>query len=456
MSDLVRYSKIEKKLSLRFLKKKYRDSDNTILYDVGSSKHELINYCLLDDIKNLVIDSTKTAGVNIPNMQAENIFFSGYDNLGGITIPYNAMKINGRGYYFYWTESYPSKIKQINIITKDGIKTINVDNLKDFQINKRKYIASTTIIYEDNKKIMEYIIDKEEKIKEHKLTYFLNKDDVKNNSINMSDYIDYEEILVDINNDIRVKDIIVDKTCMQNLYKFYDAISYIHYDRLVIIDNDEMKLHPDKTIFYNNSIKHIDIFQDTNNVFYMVYKKEKIIYMENNKIKVIDIKKMYDENVVDINIYIEDHNGKHDPIIIIKYKNNKTKIITLNEEIEIDKLFNEFNLIYIDKYYSNKKEVKYYLENNDWYDILKDKKNIYYNKFFKNIYNDYLMFLDSIKDLHNKGFNYKAIRYLYENHFDNIINQENDNSYLLEMSNEEIDKFNELGSIYVKRKSLKK
>jgi len=298
--------------------------------------------------------------------------------------------------------------------------------------------------------------DKKEKIKEHKLTYFLNKDDVKNNSINMSDYIDYEEILVDINNDIRVKDIIVDKTCMQNLYKFYDAISYIHYDRLVIIDNDEMKLHPDKTIFYNNSIKHIDIFQDTNNVFYIVYKKEKIIYMENNKIKVIDIKKMYDENVVDINIYIEDHNGKHDPIIIIKYKNNKTKIITLNEEIEIDKLFNEFNLIYIDKYYSNKKEVKYYLENNDWYDILKDKKNIYYNKFFKNIYNDYLMFLDSIKDLHNKGFNYKAIRYLYENHFDNIINQENDNSYLLEMSNEEIDKFNELGSIYVKRKSLKK
>lgn len=455
MSDLVRYSKIEKKLSMRFLKKKYRDSDNTILYDVGFSKHELINYCLLDDIKNLVIDSTKTDGVNIPNIQAENIFFSGYDNLGGITIPYNAMKINGRGYYFYWTESYPSKIKKINIITKDGVKTINVDNLKDFQIDKRKYIASTTIIYEDNKKIMEYIIDKEEKIKEHKLTYFLNKDDLKNNLINMSDYIDYEEILVDINNDIRVKDIIVDKTCMQNLYKFYDAISYIHYNRLVIINNDEMKLQPDTTILYNISAKDIEVFQSENNIFYILYKKEKIIYMDNNKIKVIDKNKILkDKNVEDIEFYLEERNGKHKPLVIIKYKDNKTKIITLEEEIEINKLFNEFNLIYISKYYNNNpNEARFYLEHNDWYNLF--KIIMYFGK-FKDIYYDYLIFLDNIKDLHKKGFSYKAIRYLYENHFDNIINQENDNSYLLEMSNEEIDKFNELGNIYVKRKSLKK
>lgn len=455
MSDLVRYSKIKKKLNMRFLKKKYRDSDYTILYDVGFSKCDLINYYLLGDIKNLVIDSTKTDGVNIPNIQAENIFFSGYDNLGGITIPYDEMKINGRGYYFYWTESFPSKIKKINIITKDGVKSINVDNLKDFQIDRRKYIASTTIIYEDNKKIMEYIIDKEEKIKEHKLTYFLNKDDVKNNSINMSDYIDYEEILVDINNDIRVKDIIVDKTCMQNLYKFYDAISYIHYNRLVIINNDEMKLQPDTTILYNISAKDIEVFQSENNIFYILYKKEKIIYMDNNKIKVIDKNKILkDKNVEDIEFYIEEQNGKHKPLVIIKYKNDITKIISLEEEIEVNKLFNEFNLMYISKYYNNKQnEARCYLEDNDWYSLF--KIIMYFGK-FKDIYNDYLVFLDNIKDLRNKGFNYKAIRYLYENHFDNIIIQENDNSYLLEMSNEEIDKFNELGSIYVKRKSLKK
>jgi len=455
VSDLVRYSKIQKKLSMRFLKKKYKESDYTILYDVGFSKHSYVNIYLLKDIKNLVIDSTKTDGINLPCIQAENIFFSGYDNLGGITIPYEAMKANGREYYFYWCEEHPSKIKKINIITKNGVKTIDVDNLENFQTSKRKYIASFSFTYENDKKVMEYIIDKEENIKEKKLAYLLDESDINNNSINMKDYIDYEEIVLDIDNNIRVKDLIIDKTCMKDLYKLYDVISYAHYDRLVIIDNDEMKLHPETTILYNTSIKDIEIYQDPNNIFYIVYKKEKIIYMDNNKIKVIDIKKIYDENIVDINIYIEEHNGKHDPIIIIKYRNNSTKIIKFNKIIELDELYMDYALYKFDTYFNDDKKIKKLIRKNDFYTMF-EKKYIDFYK-IEMIYSYYLEFIKKINELKNKGFSNDAIKYLYENHFDNIIDLDDENKINLnDITNEEIDKFNELGNIYIKRKKLNK
>ena len=186
MNNLIKYSQIKKKGNLIFLKKKYNKTNNTILYDIGLSDDETNSLLKHKNLKNLVIDTNTHNGINIHNTSAENIYFLDSEKLGGITIPYNKIIANDRGYYFSWNRKNPSNINKINIIGNE-VKTIDVNNLESVEItwgnNYHVYIE-----VEDKKSIIKYIINTLKNIKTIKITYFITKDDITNCSS-----CDYEE-----------------------------------------------------------------------------------------------------------------------------------------------------------------------------------------------------------------------------------------------------------------------
>jgi len=447
MPKLVKYSKIEKRYSLKHIKKIYEKNDYTVLYDVVNS-NESINHHLLDDIKNLVIDVNHIKRCNISNISAKNIYFLNHPNMGGITIPYDFLKDDYRTYNLEWNGDNHSKIDKINIITSNGVKTINVSNLERLAIQNYKFSKSFSIDIIDMKRHIELTIDQDEKIDEIQHTYYLNQSDIKNDSIELKEFMSYDEI--ELAENFKVKNLIIDNTCMKDFYKFYDVFCDLKYDNLIINNNNQMKLIPNTIKLSNKNIKDIEIFQDFNKKFYILYKREMLIFLDNNDIKIIDMNKLNNEKKIENKkIYLEEFIGRQNPIMIIKYKHNKTEIIRFNITIKINKLFNIFCIRYASEYFykNNIDEVTKLLSNNDWYTLF-EKHGLNFNKLQK-MYIDFLVFCDRIKNLHRKGFSYKAIRYFFENHFDNII----EGKYF-DITDDEIEKFNDLGSIYVKRKKV--
>lgn len=348
MPELVRYSKINKKGLSYFDHKKYIKSDCSILFDKYDNEHSNHDYINSLYINNLILERGCNAKIRYTN--AKNIYIENEINFGGITLPYTYMLKNNPYFEFSWNKEYPSYINKINIIYENedktiNIKTININNVEKIIITVLEYTLKIAI--ENNNSKIEYSIDELGQERTKKTSSEISENDIKDNTLNLSDYLDYESIYYNNFNTLNVDTLILDKECLKKLDKIKSAFTYIKFNNLKIIDSNEMKLFPQILNINKEEIDIINILEDGNRNYYInIYGHDrKIIYLDKEEnIKVYSKNDlMIDKRVEEVKFYLEDvfKRGINYPLILIKYKNNKHKLIMFDEEIIINKLLTE-------------------------------------------------------------------------------------------------------------------
>lgn len=455
MSKIVKYSKLKKRLNSKFNLSKKPKIINTMFLDEVKYENDLSdkgiyanNIVISKDVFNQDIDIRKTL--------ARNICFENYDNLGDITIPFsykNRLYISFEG---------KSKIKKINILLLD--KNIHIDlednvdriyisseyNSKDINLNINIDYKNKSILYE---------VDKKGNIIETKQSYTITSSDIRDNSINLCNLTEYHVLHYD---NLTVDTLIINKHYLEHIDKlrnFNDKLNYIpfhnriKFDKLRIIDDNEMKLNPIDVTF-NNGNYYSTTFIDGDIKYITIKNKNKcsIVYLDkNNTIKIIseeEIKK--DPNVK--KVYFDFFGGLFDSnsnLIIVKY-NNYYKVIDFDNEYIIDSLF----FILLTKkqnMYRLSESFEEYLNNYNLIDLF-DTCNIGKNTFIQ-MYNDYISYKKYIEKLKELGFSNKAIKYLFDKKIKSIITPYEEN--IKNITDTEIKCFNEIGEEYVKKKRLK-
>lgn len=452
-SDAFNYKMKKMRLSDKI---KYIKTDNTILLDknVDFSDSHLKDF--FPNLKNIALDEDKIKRyhTSIRYTLAENIYINNHDNLGGITLPYLYLFQNKVNIEIDNTDSYKSNIKILNIILNDRIETINVENFEKIEISSKGENIKIYISTKKYRKVL--IIDEDEIIKEKLLEYKLNEADIKNNTIDLRDYKEYEKI--DLNRGFKVSNLIITKDIFKKFFNYQYAIPHIYPKKLCIIDEDEMKLIQNSIDIRIDDEDTINWWrnEDDNWYIYIRGKEGKIIYIDtNDNLKILDAGELEkDKAVKDVTIlYSKGYFSNYGEVLmLVKLKNGNYNIFNFDEILKVDILFKKFLLLNLNKYNIKLEYMNEYLESDNWLvSFIKDNS---IDKFL-DIYDDYIIFKEHIDKLKGLGFSNKALTYLYDRKIDSIINTKYINC-VDEMDKEEIDEFNKLGEHYVKQKRLKR
>ena len=456
MKNEVKYSVFSKKKKSSIIPKN-RNFDTMILDDIYYQNKVEYNFDSLSNIKNLIIDHKIIKKITdkavwrdptqIYSSKAENIYYKNCANLGGITFPLNEIDDN-LIVNWGWGKEAQSNIKTINIITKNDVIKFN---MSDEYLRKVSFFVRTKedknilkLVIETRRYEKEYYIDEElglDKEATKTINYTYTERDLINDVLDLSNISSYNNVNFQY---LNIDTLIINKKDLDKIKNNNFINNHLFVKKIKVIDDNDMKLNPVIEIDFNNELyiyNHEYILnKDLNKL---------LLEIESKDIKVLDKKELLkDENAKDVEFIFDVCQ-----LIIIKYKNNNYKIIDLDKEYIFDKLFTKFFLMYIDSSLE-----KYYIQSEkilDWINIFKSGE--YENEDLEEIYSDYLIFKERIQKLLELGFSYKTLIYFYENRFDNMINT---NSYNLisikDISENEINNFNEIGKSYIKKKRLTK
>jgi len=447
MSKIIKYSKLNKKVMYTNLKK-----IDTILLDVSdfyNNKKKKLNESNI-----IIANGIKSRNIKILGTKASNICFQDYANLGDITIPFN---FSSRLFISF---DDPSKVKRINIVN-DKNTFIELDNdISNITIVKTQNNNIVCNVSYKNRTI-DYEIDVNGNIIETKRKYIITQNDIKENSLDMCPLSDYEYIYY---NSLSFDTLIINKSFLENIEKlnrfndperFIPYHNRIDYRNLIIRDDDEMRLTPNDIIFENIDSNKI-IFKKRKNINYISIennqKNHYIVYIDkNNNIKVINKNDLLNEDGVE-DVFFDFINNTSwvspTELIVIKYK-NYYKVLDFEKEYHIDLLFFKLLYNYSDKYFLSERQINYLCE----YDLVKFICYVNNKKIFLDIYNKYIEHKSYLEKLKKIGFTDASIKYLLDKKIDYIITPNMDN--LNNISETEINCFNEIGNDYVKKKVLK-
>ena len=447
-NKILKYSQVRKDLTKKQLGI-LRKSNETVLLDRNSySKYFLgVNILELNTliIKDQDIDYNKW---DIRNCTAKDIYFSSFSNLGGLTIPFDYIINNNVKMYFCWSNDIIAKgrLEIVNILLKDKTETIELNNLKEIELFSENGLIE--ILVETEKSRIKYTIDSLGIKQIKKMDYTVKNDDIKNDELDLRNYIEFENVHFDY---LKVNTLIINKEIIINKQNYYNLMESVKFNKLKIIDDSEMKLL--HNVFELNTDNRSNIYllkNPKNNKSFFVKKGDnfEIIFIDNkDEIKYIDKTLIdSDKKVIDSKLILDDSyfSDFAIPFIVVKYKNNKYKLIHNDVVYEITTLFKKFILLNQNKYIDIQ-DNKCLLEE-DYFKII----NSWGRNFF-DIYNDYLTFKDRISKLLKLGFSYKALIYLYDRKINGLINTLNKDIIDYDkIEDYEIQYYNEIGKKHVK------
>lgn len=442
MKNYINYKGLTKsELGLvKYSQLKHRNIDTIVLNELKYWDDVENTYDELKNIKTIIIDDKKIKNnaysdnyVAIQNTRAENIYFKDQDNLGGLTI--NVEKAR-HDIDLKWYRERQCKLKEINLVfpTKTekiilGNNIISIHLVSYFLENELKF----SLAIEDNKQKTNYsgninsgIIEKEYGF------YTYTSDNVKNDILDLREFEKAEKIYC---YNINVDTLLITKNILfGDIFKqqFDEKLSI---NKLKIIDENEMKLNPEIEVNFEGLIEIYDYFITDG-------EKTKFIYLDrNDDLKIIYKDKLLEnENIEDVEFIV----NSDCELILVKYKNKTCKIIDKYNEYIIDELFGDFLYLNINSYDFYEEEIphlKLYITNKEWDKPFKDK--ILDNNILGTIYDDYLKFIERIKELKKLGLKDKAIKYLISRKYDNLINTKSRNILdIKEIKKDEIELFN--------------
>jgi len=422
---------------IKYSQLKLRNIDTIILEENKYCDDVENKYEELKNIKNFIIVDKiyKERGDNsivIHNTRAENIFFKNQENLGGLTIPVEYLK---NDVYLEWYNNQKSNLKEINLIFPKQTEKIKLDEKPQrIEIYVRSYFKNKKnilIIIEGQYNEIIYQGDSISGITEKKYEKYTYCDkDVKDGVLDLTNIDNHSKFL-----NIDADTLIIKK---EDLFKSnfqYEFDEKLSINKIKILDKNEMKLNPEIEIIFNGLLETYDYFI-TNG------EKTEFIYLDkNNEIKVIYKDKLLeDENIEDVEFII----NSDCELLLIRYKNKKCKLIDENNEYLIDDLFGDYLYLNIDSYdfYEEEKPlIKKYIIDKEWNKLFIDK--IIDNNILCCIYDDYLKFIERIKELKKIGFKDETIKYLIYRKYDNLVNTKSKNILdIKEIGEHEVKLFN--------------
>lgn len=417
-------------------------------------------YPSLKDIVILKKYIKEYSNIRICDNNAENIYYEKEDNLGGITIPYEMLLKNHTSITIE-NEKVESNIKKLNILINDKILTFDIkDKMEKLEISladvsgpKDKVMI---ISLNTNKEEIKYLIDKNGEYIERKKIYKISGDDIKDGVLDIRELISYNKIIAD---NLNINTLIINKEYLENIDKL-DFLKWnsknndnIKIEKLRIIDHDDMRLMPfDKTFLcYEN--RNLVSKAKYNYVCLKIEEEEVLIYLDDkNNIKIIKKSELLKNKDIDDVIFrfidtVSSYNhGRKLSLILVKYKNGMYKVIDFDEIYDITEMFTNF--VCLKDGYLNYDEKLSLKQENDWIKIFNSGE--FENYTFYRMINDYEKYKKYLKKLNDIGLSEDAINYLFNRNINSILL--NDTDFNIEdLSEKEIDTFNELGEHYTKK-----
>jgi len=448
MSNIVSYSKLNKKLNSKLNILKQPKIVNNMLLDADKFDNKFYIHGIY--INNIIIaKSLLNKDVNIYGTDAKNIYFENCENLGDITIPFG---IKGNLYISFKENN---KIKKINILNKKNISIDLEDNVENINIRKDEEIK--IIVQYKNKRII-YVVDRNN-IYEIKDQYKLTDKDLCDDSLNLCNLCEYNSFDFEY---MTINTLIINKHYLENIKKivnfnksalrFRPYHSVIKFEKLRIIDDNEMLLKPIDITFDNGSYMKTT-FCDADYKYIKIEEKDNCVLIfldKNNNIKILEENEMKKQAGVE-KVYFDFHGGlfeNYSNLVVVKYK-DYYKIIDFEKEYIVNSLFFELISKITNKYNASPALIEA-LEN---YDLIRmfDNCDISKNRFLE-MYEDYTFYKNYLVKLKELGFTNASIKYLLDKKIESIIFPNEDN--LKEISETEVKCFNEIGEDYVKKKRL--
>lgn len=459
MPKVIKYSELDNKLKkilhLSITKFDTIYLDNPHYYIENDKYIKNLNTIIIS--KNMIENVYDNLKILLPYVK--DIYVEGYDNLGGITIPYNVIK---KDFKLFIKFEENTEIKKLNILNdKNSIIKLDkdIEYLEIFKVYKDEVI----IYIKYKKRKLKYTIDNLGNINEVKDTYIIDDSDIKDGTLDLTNLTEYVKLSFPRKN---INTLIINKHYIEFPNKLYFLSSsrkytpfhdYMNFNKLRIVDDNNMKLLPIDKTFDISSNKKIYFISDGNKYIYIKNEKEDnntLIYVDkNNNIKILERKEMLtNPDIIEVIINYRDSELIHNSsprLILIKYKDYYI-IKDFDKEYKLDNSFFKLLSVSAEQFFCSNKLIEA-LKNNDLITIF--NSNEFYYKLFYEMYNEYLKYKNYIDRLISLGFTNDAIEYLFDRKFNTIINP--DENILSEIENIEIKHFNEIGEYYIKKKRKK-
>jgi len=453
-NTILKYSDISNGFSKSQYIKKYNKSNNTILLD-SQNFYNIWATELLTDIKTLIIDEEmlKKYVVSINNCAAHNIYIDNHNNLGNITIPFDFIVTNKINIKFVWNIISRMNINKINIEVNDRIIEIECDSIRNIKIYEEN--NKLLISVEDYNSLILYEINNMGKVRKNFKVRNITKEDIKDDILDLREFNKYDKLYF---NTLKFNKLIINKRIIMNLDKYDSIFSSLVFDKLEIIDDNNMKLFPSNLFFLINGGKIRKYKSDYYGWFLYKSKGNKgvIIYVNNNDDVILLDKKYLSNkyNAEEIKFVLETNNNYGEFLIIFKNNNNNYKIIKNDKIYELTDEFKKFLLLNSDIYLTE--NLINYLKCDDWFNVI--TTGYIRNRSFLTVYNEYLNYKNRLKKLNNIGLSNNAIKYLYDRKINAIINTKvsDDLVDLKDIKRFEIEYYNKIGEEYVRVKKLKR
>lgn len=456
LDPILRYSSVDVGMT-RKEDKQYKKSDNTLILDKDTyfRRSGEVNYT---DLKTLIIDPeiSKNEVFIIDKCSATSIYIKNNKNLGDITIPFDYCLKNKMFLRFIWNKIERTKINKVNIVFEDFVKTIESELIEKIEINADNNIMSVNIKNHDS--LIDYEINELGEVKKEYETRKIYKEDINNNILDLREFQKYKKVCFNIEESFNFDKLIINKNIIKNINKFENIFNKLNFNKLQIIDDDDMKLLPKTITIETKDYKVEDCYNknfgaflkiDNDLITDIVYinKNDEVVFLNDDYLKL-------KYGMKEAKIEVENYLGETRYLIIMIDNNDNFKVL-INEKIyEIDEEFKNFILLNSENYFSY--NPIYNLRKNNWFTII-GNGNFNYSGFLE-IFDEYINYKIRLKKLKELGLSVDAIKYLIDRKIHSIINTETEEGLIdiNDINKYEIDLFNKMGEEYIKRKKLNK
>lgn len=450
-----------------YQKKKILDKNKDLYLDTNKFLYNRNNKedSFLLNLNNIIISGSlieSNEGYFIEDSDAKNIYFEYNKNLGGITIPHTFIK-HQRPLIVKNERKIKNRINKINIIVEGDVKTIHLEeNFTNIIIGyDHDFSDEISIKLINDKKEIEYYVDKLGKINKKMNKYIITPNDLEVGYLDLRKFSDYKEVKNKVH---KIDTIIVDKKIIKNrniIREFlpfgYSPSKYFYETKnICIVDEDDMKLIPINKTYSLNGLCFENIRDGYHYIHLPNNGNDVLIYIDKtNKLKIIEKNELLKNKEIEdvsFNFLYKKNNliviGNLISLILIKYKNGKHKIMYFDDSYEIDDIFNKIVLDNADILYLSE-QIKGYLNKNDWQSIL--KMNNIGNDRFSEMIKLYMKNMNILNRLREIGLSERAIKYLCDRNYTKPLLENFKNTLGTdEILSKEIEMFNNLGEEYHK------
>lgn len=431
--------------------KKYKNNiiDTVILIDNcynGNLEHEK-NITINNFIINNTIKKSKfiitPIHISIQNTKCKNIYFGEKNNNTDLNVSFDYLIRNNIDWVtIIWRPDLTKFASTEKLYISYEGKHYEIDlkrqELEEIEIRK-EYEKTFTIKIKNQNSTIFYKIDSKKMTKKID-NIFITKDELNNGELDLTNFKDFNALAL---GDLNVNMFKINKGDIKEL-KYVDLYEYFYIDNIKVVDQNEMKLNPEKIIPFNDEL-------DIHGKYILSDKNKILIYVDSkNNLKVFDKNEILKDEKIEQVDFIK----KKEDYIVIYQSNNKYKLFIDDKEYDITRLF---------MYYFKRVGSKYTKKVNDIFDTFEAIPHDYegFVDIISNylttseiidICESYLIFKDNLKKLFQRGFTLEYFMYLHERNLDAVIFEMCKNSFdISKFNNQEIETLNELGKVYSKK-----